>query len=484
MGPEANRAVGSVLHTMFSALATGSRGGATVEVAPSARVRVLDSIRENGAKLVEMTPEAVQELRAAEPGLRIVPETFFHPALFRPTIESRPKTAAGGISTRIVLTVRASRGGPLRGVQVVAFTDFELREGAQGVTNSQGKVSLNLGASSRKIQRLYAFPAEPGFWGALRRNVTIKTGSILSLAPLDLGFTDCVRKFYGSAALGVGAGVVVGVIDSGVDTNHPDLIVQGGLNTVTGEDPADFGDNGGHHGTHVGGIVAARGLPPTGIRGVAPGATLRSYRVFGRHVPGREDTATNFAISKAIDAAVADGCDLINMSLGGGAPDDATRSAIADARASGVVVIVAAGNDERSPVSFPASDPRAIAVSAMGRKGTFPRGSEPYGDVRAPFGKDKKNFIAGFSNVGVEIDLTGPGVGVISTIPGGHAIMSGTSMACPAVTGASARLLSAAAPVLAMPRDQNRSDAIAKLVLRAAKSLGFGAIFEGQGLPR
>src|SRR5262249_1865584 len=134
--------------------------------------------------------------------------------------------------------------------------------------------------------------------------------------PIDLGFVDCVRHFYGNAATTVGQGVKVGVVDCGVDGTHPDLRLDGGENTVVGEHPADFGDNGIHHGTHVAGIIAARGTPPAGIRGVAPDVILRSYRVFPRHVEGVKDGASNFSIAKAIDRAVADGCDLINLSLG------------------------------------------------------------------------------------------------------------------------------------------------------------------------
>jgi subtilisin family serine protease len=119
---------------------------------------------------------------------------------------------------------------------------------------------------------------------------------------------------------------------------------------------------------------------------------LRSYRVFGKGAEG----ASNFSIAKAIDHAVSDGCDLINMSLGGGSRDEATDSAIADARAKGALVIVAAGNDGRQPVSFPATDSLALAVSALGRQGTFPDGTTELGDVAPPFGKDKKNFIAAF----------------------------------------------------------------------------------------
>jgi subtilisin family serine protease len=277
-------------------------------------------------------------------------------------------------------------------------------------------------------------------------------------------------------------GLTVGVVDSGIDKDHPDLTVQGGCNTVVGEDPNNYGDNGGHHGTHVAGIIAAHGTMPGGLRGVAPGVTLRSYRVFGQG----SDQATNYSIAKAIDRAVADGCDLINMSLGGGAPDDATRSAIADARAQGTLVIVAAGNDGRQPVSFPASDPRSLAVSAMGRTDTLPDGIVEQGDIQfPPRGKAAQDFIAAFSNVGPEIALTGPGVGVISTVPGGYAIMSGTSMACPAVAGAAARLLSQPAhSAILKLKGQDRSDAIAAALLASAQPMGFGPSFVGHGLPR
>jgi subtilisin len=474
-----SKGLGPFLVAIDTAFRAAGAKKAMVKAAPGARIEVLDSIHENGAKLVEMTLEQVVELRAAQPGLRIVPEVFYKPALFQPTIESRLKAKGVALATKIVLkVVSRADGSPLKGVKVVAFTDFAAREGAMGTSNASGSVSLALGAASKKVERLYAF-ALLGFWGALRRNITVKSGTVLEMEPIDLASVDCVRHFYGSAAPNVGSGVTVGVIDSGVDTAHPDLVVDGGLNTVVGEAPADFGDNGGHHGTHVAGIIAARGTAPTGIRGVAPGVRLRSYRVFGKNAEG----ASNFAIAKAIDAAVSDGCDIVNLSLGGGDADDATRSAIADARAAGVLAIAAAGNDDRGPVSFPASDPRAVAVSALGRKGTFPAGTEPEGDVAAPFGSAADDFVAAFSNVGPEIDLIGPGVGVISTVPGGHAIMSGTSMACPAVAGIAARLLAAHPAVLAMPRDQARSDEIAKLLLQSARDLGFGVTFQGKGLP-
>jgi subtilisin len=463
------------LHTLAAATA-GTPSGKTPK--PKLKVRVLDSVHENGAKLVELSPQEAVDLRAEQPGVRIVPVVYYYPALApRPTIVSRPKVAAmAARGVKIVLRVVSKKDGTaIANAEVVAFTDFANRAGAGGTTNSKGEVSLNLGASSRKIERLYIF-SQKGFWNGLRRNITITSGMEFPLIPIDPAFTDCLRFFYGNSPDDAGQGVKVGVIDTGISA-EPDLRIDGGFNAVTGEDPNDFGDNGEGHGTHVAGIIAAQGRPPTGIRGLAPGVTLRSYRVFGKG----EEGASNFDILKALDRAVQDGCDLVNMSLGGGDLDAATREAISHARANGTLIFAAAGNDNRSSVSAPASDPLAIAVSALGRKGTVPPNSVEAGDVQSPFGTDKKNYIASFSNIGPEIDLTGPGDGIISTFPGGFAVLDGTSMACPAVTGAAAKLLGARPDILNMSHDQGRSDEMAKAVFQKAKVLGFGPKFEGQG---
>jgi hypothetical protein len=463
-------------------------------------ITVIDSIGEEKAKLIEVAPEDLPAFRGKHPSVRIMPLVYYQRAVVRYEVRAvpiaAPRTAgprAGGkktpgLTTRmavqatiagsaVMLTVTSAKDGkPVAGAMVVAFTDFANRAGAQGATNAKGQANLTLGA--KKVERVYVYP-KSGFWPALQSNVTLKTGTKIALQPIDTAYVDCVRSFYGQGDLSAGKGVTVGVIDSGVATNHPDLKVQGGQNTVPGEKPQDFGDNGTEgHGTHVAGIIAAHGTAPKGIRGVAPGVTLRSYRVFGQG----GDNASNYAIAKAIDAGVADKCDLLNMSLGGGAPDPVTAEAIAAAYHAGVVILAATGNDDRKPVSFPAANDMCQAVAAMGRKGTFPAGTEPEGSIAAPYGKDKKNFVASFSNIGPATDLTGPGVGVISTVPTGYGVMSGTSMATPAETGAAARLLASKPAVLAMPRDQHRAAAMVAAITHDCKLLGFGARFEGKGM--
>jgi subtilisin len=263
--------------------------------------------------------------------------------------------------------------------------------------------------------------------------------------------------------------------------------VSGGLNCVSDEvraNPAAAQNwrpakKEGEHGTHVAGIVGGRGTA-SGFRGVAPGVTLRSYRVF----PDRGGGASNFDIAKAIDTAIADKCDIINMSLGGGPKDDLTRAAIIRALNSGAIVVVAAGNDDRDPVSFPAAFTECTAVSAMGRIGSFPKTAIGTSSVATPKGNPlTKDFVADFSNFGPEIDVTGAGVEIVSTLPGtGHGSMSGTSMACPAVAGFAAHLL-AADPALKQNVGAGRSRALKDALYASCKPEGFGRDFEGFGLP-
>jgi len=442
-----------------------------------AAVRILDSVHADGAKLVEMRPADVMKLRAAQPGVRVVPEVFFRPARApRPQVRSVTATAVRKTVSVTLRVVSRADGKPVAGADVVAVTDYDAREGGQGRTDAAGRVRLRLRATARKVERLYVFPAL-GFWGALGRNVAVKTEMEVVLRPLDLAAPDALRHFYGFTPLAMGRAVTVGIIDTGVG-DHPDLDVAGGANTVQGETEGDWRDNGAGHGTHVAGIVAGRGTNGRGVRGLAPGVHLRSYRVFGMGASG----ASNYAILKALDRAVADGCDLVNMSLGGPDQDEATRSAIVDARAQGTLVICAAGNDGRGAVSYPGAEQPAIAVSAMGRKGTFPADSTHAAEIMAPYGRDRANFIAAFSNVGPEIDLTAPGVAIVSTVPGGYAAWDGTSMACPAVTGAAAALLARERLALRMVRSQARSDEMARLVFAATRALGFGVKFEGRGM--
>jgi subtilisin len=124
-----------------------------------------------------------------------------------------------------------------------------------------------------------------------------------------------------------------------------------------------------------------------------------------------------------------------------------------------------------------------LVVSAFGRRGTFPTGSYEESHVNSsPAGTDANDFIADFTNIG-DVSFVAPGVGVISTVPGGYASRSGTSMACPIVSALAARILSTSPHLQAMPHDRTRVTSWITEINSTAKSRGFPLAFEGLGMP-
>lgn len=206
-----------------------------------------------------------------------------------------------------------------------------------------------------------------------------------------------------------GEGLKVAVLDTGISKSHPDLVgnLKGGANFTT-PDINDWEDKQGH-GTHCAGIIGAvdNGI---GVIGVAPAVEL-----YGVKVLGDKGSGVMNAIIKGIDWCVANGIDIISMSLGCPKdPGSGLHDAIKRARAAGIVIVAASGN-ESTQCGWPAAYDESIAVGA----------------VDPAFDK------ASFSNFGSEVDVAAPGVNILSThLNNGYAKLSGTSMATPMVTGA------------------------------------------------
>lgn len=205
-----------------------------------------------------------------------------------------------------------------------------------------------------------------------------------------------------------GEGIKIAVLDTGVDFNHPDLkenIVKGKNFTTT--NAADFMDRQGH-GSHCAGIIAGTDNN-FGVVGVAPKSQLYIGKVLGDNGSGSLQ-----AIVNGIDWAISEKVDVISMSLGCSAdPGTAFHDAFKRARAAGIVIVAASGN-ENTTCGWPAAYEECIAVAAVDQ--TFGR--------------------AGFSNFGQEVDVAAPGVDILSTYMNGqYAKLSGTSMATPMVSG-------------------------------------------------
>lgn len=240
----------------------------------------------------------------------------------------------------------------------------------------------------------------------------------------------------------VGAGVIVAVIDSGVDYNHPELAGQlwvnpgeaAGNNRDDDKDGiiddvhgANFINNTGYiyddagHGTHVSGIIAAAANNGNGGVGLAPGAKIMALKVLDSMGNGSLNAAV-----KAIRYAVDHGAKVINTSWTMSIGSPSLQSAMAYAASKNVVVVTAAGNENTNNNIIP----------------SYP-GSYHYTNVLTVGAVDSSGRLADFSNYGSSsVDIAAPGVGILSTVPGSYDTWDGTSMASPYVAATAALIAS------------------------------------------
>jgi hypothetical protein len=263
----------------------------------------------------------------------------------------------------------------------------------------------------------------------------------------------------------------VAILDTGVDGNHPDLNVVGGVDCTMGAcipvaTPTDVLG----HGTHVAGIIAAKDNG-WGVVGVAPGARIWSVKVFTDSGAG-----SSLSVLRGLEWVIAHGgIEAANMSFGApGATPWSISLALAFAKSTGVVLVAAAGNQSTSNTYWPAEHPAVISVSAIADFDGKPGGKAGIGDdTRAPF-----------SNYGPGVDLAAPGVSIKSTLPGSrYGLASGTSMAAPHVAGA-ALLYLTANQLAATPwrADTVKAGLLASWSTPAASDCGYQGSISGEPL--
>ncbi|MEB3283671.1 MAG: S8 family peptidase [Candidatus Sericytochromatia bacterium] len=271
-----------------------------------------------------------------------------------------------------------------------------------------------------------------GIWQLPARRPSVRS---LSLRIRNEAPPDDPARAWGQKKIGLEAvwpfvrgdrKVVVAVIDTGVDLNHPDLrgALVPGYSTFDEPGPQDYQG----HGTHVTGIIVGQNQGRPGVRGVAPGCRVMPVKVMGPR--GREGRVEN--VVAGLLWAVDHGATIVNMSLGDEGTSALLRDAVRYAQEKDVLVVAASGNFEEgrhrsaNTMNYPAAFPGVMAVGATSDD-----------DQRADF-----------SFYGHWMSIAAPGVEIYSSIPaqgnesGAYEYEQGTSMAAPFVSGVAALLRS------------------------------------------
>jgi subtilisin family serine protease len=229
--------------------------------------------------------------------------------------------------------------------------------------------------------------------------------------------------------------VIVAVLDTGLDVDHPEfagrVVAPRDMTGDEASDPTDVHDVQ-QHGTHCAGIVGAAGDNGVGVAGVAWGVKIMPVKVLGDSGFGSDFgilMGMLYAIRYRPEPDDGSRVRVLSMSLGAesGSVNALYEEVIQEARAAGIVVVIAAGNSGHEFVGSPASAPSAVCVGSTADYMLWERLSQ-------------------FSNFGDQLDVTAPGSDILSTVPkpvGGsydeaYASFSGTSMACPYVAGLAA----------------------------------------------
>lgn len=312
------------------------------------------------------------------------------------------------------LLANRARGGipeiPANLRMCVEYVEPEVRMFAIGAVpvgrpkgpSSVGKPARSDSERSEKLQELGSVPNDPMF---PRQWDMQDTG-------YGIGLPTARRR-------ATGLGVVVAIIDTGVRQTLPDLAATSflpGYNAIR-PDALPRDDNG--HGSHVCGTIAQSTDNRVGVAGIAPAARILPIKVLDSH-----GTGTNYTIAVGIRWATEHGANVINMSLGG-VSSQTLKDAVQFASGRGVTLCCAAGNRGTNGLLYPAAYPETISVGAIEWTGQR----------------------ASFSQYGPALTLVAPGVDILQNTfdpRDGHAYYgtwSGTSMACPHVTGAVALLL-------------------------------------------
>lgn len=435
-----------------------------------------------GNRVMNLTTLGSEVLRESNPHLRIQEDYACEltSVAFFGQMQPCAYQGAGVVSWPVTVTSQDEK-------PILARVLARLQTGEEFIAETDretGKADLQLPPGHVSVVRLEVHP-EKDYWPVCQEPSEIGSTHPVILAPLSP-----VPRLFRHASLNLrsldgmeeltGKGVKVGVIDSGIGV-HRDVIVSGApKNFVNSNKPSDVVDQLGH-GTHVAGIIGARGEV---FKGYAPECDLYNLRAFDEE--GRGFVST---VAPALKTAIGEDLDVVNMSfvLVGQivSEERLLRDLVESAYQAGILLVAAVGNKSRTSAGVPASYPRVIGVSAVAQSAT-PAGRFPAEFKRRyPANAATGYYTPSFSNVGSGVDTTAPGICVVSTaIGGGFVAMTGTSMSAPQITGLAALLIEKHQNDPAFPpKGPARVDFILARLQELAVDLGLGVSYQGWGMP-
>ena len=256
-------------------------------------------------------------------------------------------------------------------------------------------------------------------WGLHNTGQMVKGSLVRGVADIDIDAPEGWTAAFGATSFPSTGGTRVGIIDTGIDLGHADLLGKtkacasavSGLGIVTNGSCAD--DN--LHGTHVAGTIAATANNSVGVAGVAPNAELAIFKALNSAGVGfYADIVAGVHWAHTTGQAK-----VISMSIGG-PQDKALDAELTEASNAGALLIAAAGNDYDDTKNWPAYHSAVMSVGSVNQAG-------------------KKSD---FSNCNSDVEIAAPGEDIWSTTPGNsYAVISGTSMATPHVSGVAAMVM-------------------------------------------
>lgn len=418
------RGVGSVVVCGALLVASGGAQAQTcVSPASEALTQALPNLPKDLQALLDVIP-ATPRCTAAPPS--VIPAAFTAP---RPDRPATPGAILGPIvADEVLVTVQGARGeaeavAAANGLDIVSLRTslllgesvvrFRIRDG-----RPPGRVLADLVADPRvtDLEANHIYDLQQTGQGGPPR---------FELATIAVETAD--RRFTGK-------GVRVALIDSAIDDQHPSLA---GAVAATFDALPELPVADRRHGTAIAGLIAGRGA----LASVAPEAVLLVARAFDAGADGTARSRSD-ALLAALDWAVAEKAQIINMSFAGPRNRLLTR-ALAAAHARGVVLVASAGNNgPGAPYAYPAAEPDVLAITAT----------------------DSRDALYAEANRGPYIFAAAPGVEVLAPVPGGADLMTGTSFAAGLASGIAALILEA--DPKATPA------ALAERIARTARDLG------------